>query len=159
MVTIKKYSNRRLYDTSRSAYINLEELTELVRGGETVQVLDARTGDDLTQEVLLEVVLKVQRGGELFPTGLLHRIVRSTGGDPWQRMLRQQLVTGMRLMSAQMDQVEAMFHGRGKAPASPEPGPTQEPVEATPTPSRPSADPELDELRARLAQLEERLRR
>ncbi len=159
MVTIKKYSNRRLYDTSRSGYINLEELAELVRGGATVRIVDAKTDEDLTQEVLLEVVLKVQKGGELFPTSLLHRIVRSTGGDPWQKMLRHQLVTGMSLMSAQMDQVEAMFQGRSRSPVTPEPGPSEPSAAPTPEPPRPSVDPELDALRERLAQLEERLRR
>lgn len=158
MVTIKKYSNRRLYDTSRSAYINLEELAELVRGGATVQVVDAKTGQDLTREVLLEVVLKVLKGDELLPTGLLHRLIRSTGDDPWQRMLRQQLATGMSLMSAQLDQLEAMFKGRSKPAPEPEPGPTQEP-EAASQPPRPSADPELEALRERLAALEARLRK
>lgn len=154
MVTIKKYGNRRLYDTSASRYLNLEELSELVRSGETVRVVDAKSGDDLTREVLMEVVLKVLRGAELLPVGMLHRMIRSTGGDPVQRMMHEQLATGMQLISAQMDQVEAMM---GRRKASPPPTPASEPA-SEPEPAS-VEDPEMEALRARLAALEERLKR
>jgi len=151
VVTIKKYGNRRLYDTSRSTYLNLEELAELIRSGTTVRVVDAKTDEDLTAQVLGEVVLKALGGAELIPTSMLHRIIRSTGEDPWQKMLREQLHTGLSLVSAQMDQVESMLHPPDpapRAPAAPEPDPEPPPkVE----------DAELDALRARLAELEERL--
>ena len=57
MVIIKKYGNRRLYDSARSRYINLEELAAIIRAGEAVQVVDAKTNEDLTHEVLMQVVL------------------------------------------------------------------------------------------------------
>ena len=158
MRTIKKYGNRRLYDTVQKRYINLEELCELVRSGEDVTVVDARSGRDLTKEVLLQVVLDVLQGADFFPPRLLHRIIRSTGDAPWQRSLRQQLATGIELLSAQMDHVERIF---GTTPPSSPPPTAQadEPPEEPPEPPRAnSTAPEVDELRARLAALEERLR-
>lgn len=154
VVTIKKYGNRRLYDTSRSRYVNHDELAELIRGGATVRVVDAKTDADLTAQVLGEVVLKTLGGAELIPTSMLHRIIRSTGEDPLQVMLREQLSTGLSLVSAQMDQVEAMLHPQPPAPRAPEaPEPEPEP------PPRRVDDEELDALRARLAELEQRLER
>ena len=156
MVTIKKYSNRRLYDTSQSRYLNLEELAAMVRAGETVRVVDAKSGEDLTREVLMEVVLKVLKGAELLPVGMLLRMIRSTGADPVQRMLHEQLSTGMQLVSAQMDQVEAMLGRRPKRSA--EPSPEEPSPEEPPVDEPPAGDPELDALRAKLAALEARLK-
>ena len=65
MVIIKKYGNRRLYDSARSRYINLEELAAIIRAGEAVQVVDAKTNEDLTHEVLMQVVLEVLKGDAL----------------------------------------------------------------------------------------------
>jgi polyhydroxyalkanoate synthesis repressor PhaR len=151
VVTIKKYGNRRLYDTSASRYLNLEELAAMIRDGATVRVVDAKTEEDLTPQVLGEVVLKSLGGAELIPTSMLHRIIRSTGDDPWQAMMREQLKTGLALVSVQMDQVEAMLRPGQQAPRAPDaPEPDPEP------PPR-ASDDELDALRARLAELEERL--
>ncbi len=160
MVVIKKYSNRRLYDTSRSRYLNIQELAEIVREGSEVKVLDASTGDDLTQPVLLQVLIEV--GGDVLPSSMLHRIIRASGEDPWQKALRQQIATGMKLMAAQMDHVEKVFF-KGKSAPPPAADPPQEPPdtaedETPPSPAAPEAGEELDELRARLAALEARLK-
>ena len=56
-VVIKKYENRRLYNTAESRYINLEEITALIRKGGDVQVVDAKTGEDLTRPVLTQIVI------------------------------------------------------------------------------------------------------
>lgn len=160
MVVIKKYSNRRLYDTSRSRYLNIQELAEIIREGNEVKILDATSGEDLTQPVLLQVLIEV--GGEVLPTPMLHRIIRATGGDPWQRTLRQQIATGMKLMAAQMDHVEKVFFQNKPPPAPPSPQaqpPAEEPPAEQPSSAaQPQASDELDALRARLAALEERLK-
>jgi polyhydroxyalkanoate synthesis repressor PhaR len=57
-VIIKKYGNRRLYNTSASRYINLDDLAELVRNGNEVQVVDAKSGDDLTRVTLMQVIVE-----------------------------------------------------------------------------------------------------
>jgi polyhydroxyalkanoate synthesis repressor PhaR len=57
-IVIRKYGNRRLYDTSASRYINLEELAAMVRNGKDVQVVDAKTGEDLTRLTLTQVIVE-----------------------------------------------------------------------------------------------------
>ncbi|NOY27753.1 MAG: hypothetical protein GXP62_17965, partial [Oligoflexia bacterium] len=60
--TIKKYSNRRLYDTAASGYINLQDLAALVRSGEDIRVVDVETEADLTRQILLQIVLESPEG-------------------------------------------------------------------------------------------------
>ncbi len=60
-VVIKKYENRRLYDTSGSRYVNLPEIAQMIRDGAEVQVLDARSGDDLTRVILTQIIFEDAR--------------------------------------------------------------------------------------------------
>lgn len=76
MVTIKKYSNRRLYDTSESCYITLEELAFKIRDGDDVKVIDAKTDRDLTQQVLAQIILESRGAAKLLPVPLLMRLIR-----------------------------------------------------------------------------------
>lgn len=77
-ITIRKYPNRRLYDTSRSRYVNLEEIAAMVREGKTVRVTDAKTGEDLTPAVLTEVIFEEARGQKgTLPQELLHEMIRA----------------------------------------------------------------------------------
>lgn len=75
MRIIKKYSNRRLYDTKSSGYITLDELQEIIRDGEDVQVIDAKSGDDLTQATLAQIVVE-SGAARLLPTPLLTQMIR-----------------------------------------------------------------------------------
>lgn len=158
MRRIKKYGNRRLYDTESSAYVNLEQLADLIRAGEEVRVEDAKTGEDLTAPVLLQVLLEAEGAIALFPPGLLHRLVRATGQTPYHHLALQQLATGMRLLDAQMAQIEKQLGwmaGRSAPPPPPRPETEPAPPPAEAAPERPEED--LDALRARLAALEARL--
>ncbi len=74
--TIKKYGNRRLYDTEESRYITQEELATCVRKGIDVTVMDAKSGEDLTQVTLTQILLESRNGSRLFPTPLLLKLVR-----------------------------------------------------------------------------------
>jgi polyhydroxyalkanoate synthesis repressor PhaR len=76
MVTIKKYSNRRLYDTSQSSYITLEDLAEKIRSGSDVRVVDAKSDQDLTQQVLAQIILESRGAAKLLPVPLLMRLIR-----------------------------------------------------------------------------------
>jgi polyhydroxyalkanoate synthesis repressor PhaR len=76
VVVVKKYPNRRLYDTSESRYITLEDLTARIRRGKNVQVLDAQTGTDLTQATLTQIILESRGGAKLLPVPLLVRLIR-----------------------------------------------------------------------------------
>jgi len=72
-VIVKKYGNRRLYDTSNSRYINLEEIAALIRNGKEVRVVDAKTGEDLTRVTLTQIIVEDARGE---PTGLPLELLR-----------------------------------------------------------------------------------
>ena len=76
MRVIKKYSNRRLYDSGQKAYINLEDLTKLIRSGENVRVVDANTGADLTQATLAQIILESRGASKLLPVPLLTQLIR-----------------------------------------------------------------------------------
>lgn len=73
---IKKYGNRRLYDTGDSRYITLEELATKVRGGTDVRVVDAKTGEDLTQATLTQVILESGSAHRTLPVPLLTQMIR-----------------------------------------------------------------------------------
>jgi polyhydroxyalkanoate synthesis repressor PhaR len=72
-VTIKKYPNRRLYDTSARRYVNLEDLAAMIREGQELRVLDAKTGDDLTRVVLTQIIVEDAKGQ---PSGLPLELLR-----------------------------------------------------------------------------------
>ena len=77
---IKKYPNRRLYDTETSSYITLAEVKDLVLGYKEFQVLDAKTGDDLTRSILLQIILEEESGGvPMFSSDMLANIIRYYG--------------------------------------------------------------------------------
>ncbi len=77
---IKKYPNRRLYDTETSTYITLAEVKELVLQYKDFQVQDAKTGDDLTRAILLQIILEEESGGvPMFSTDMLANIIRYYG--------------------------------------------------------------------------------
>ena len=74
---IKRYGNRKLYDVQARAYVSLDEIGTLVQGGETVQVVDNETGDDITAQTLTQVILeRGKRGTSILPTDLLHSLLR-----------------------------------------------------------------------------------
>ena len=75
-VLIKKYGNRRLYDTGESRYITLDELAARVRGGADVRIVDAQTGEDLTQATLVQVVLEAGNAAKFLPVQLLTQMIR-----------------------------------------------------------------------------------
>jgi polyhydroxyalkanoate synthesis repressor PhaR len=77
---IKKYPNRRLYDTETSTYITLAEVKELVLGYKPFQVQDAKTGEDLTRSILLQIILEEESGGvPMFSSDMLANIIRYYG--------------------------------------------------------------------------------
>jgi polyhydroxyalkanoate synthesis repressor PhaR len=170
MVRIKKYSNRRLYDTRASAYVNLDQIAALIRAGEQVQVEDAATGEDLTRPVLLQILIEAGGSVALFPPGLLHRIIRGSVDSPLQRMAMKQAATGLELLDTQLSNLESQF-GWMSGPRTKEADPMfcEEPAPqarytAGPPPAPPVSPPteaaadDLAGLRARLVALETRLK-
>jgi polyhydroxyalkanoate synthesis repressor PhaR len=85
-IVIKKYSNRRLYDTERSLYINLEEVAVLLKAGRDVEVQDAKTGQDLTRTILLQLVLEREKNNiDTLPVELLKEliVIQDTPARKW----------------------------------------------------------------------------
>ena len=75
-IVIKKYANRRLYDTSAGRYVNLEDLAARIRKGEEIQVVDAATGDDLTRVVLTQIIVEDAKGQSTgLPLELLRQLI------------------------------------------------------------------------------------
>ena len=80
-IIIKKYANRRLYDTSTSSYVTLDHLSELVREGRDFEVRDAKTGDDLTRQVLTQIIFEQETKGEgALPLNFLRQLIGFYGG-------------------------------------------------------------------------------
>lgn len=77
---IKRYNNRKLYDTKSSEYVSLSDIAELVRSGETVEVIDNATGEDRTAQTLTQIILEEGKNGhDLLPSELLHTLLRRSG--------------------------------------------------------------------------------
>src|SRR5882757_5823404 len=79
--TIKKYANRRLYNTGTSTYVTLEDLAAMVKEGEDFLVYDAKTGDDITRSVLAQIIFEQENkaGQNLLPTTFLRQLIRFYG--------------------------------------------------------------------------------
>ncbi len=80
-VTIKKYANRRLYDTDSSSYITLDRLGAMIREGRDFEVIDAKSGEDITHQVLTQIIVDEESGGStLLPINFLRQIIGLYGG-------------------------------------------------------------------------------
>lgn len=96
MIQIRRYPNRRFYDRTRRRYVTLGDIEQLVRDGGTVEVHDSRNGDDLTRQVLAQILLERHPDKmELFPTDLLHALLQANDFALgfWGVYLRQALET------------------------------------------------------------------
>ena len=90
-IIIKKYANRRLYDTESSSYITLERLAELVRQKREFKVVDARSGEDITRQVLTQIIMDEEsRGATMLPVNFLRQLIGLYGGQT-QGMVPQYL--------------------------------------------------------------------
>jgi polyhydroxyalkanoate synthesis repressor PhaR len=108
-VVIKKYANRRLYNTASSSYVTLDHLSEMVRGGVDFIVQDAKTGDDITRSVLTQIIFEQEsRGQSLLPVQFLRRIIRFYG-DQMQGFLPPYLEMSMESFSKAQEQMRENF--------------------------------------------------
>ncbi len=82
VLKIKKYANRRLYDTENSMYITLSDLAKLVQSGRKIDVRDAKTDDDLTRLTLVQIILEIEaEGHQMLPVEALRQIIMAYGGQ------------------------------------------------------------------------------
>ena len=108
-VIIKKYANRRLYNTATSAYVTLELLSDMVRAGVDFLVQDAKTGEDITRSVLTQIIFEQEsRGQSLLPVQFLRRLIRCYG-DQMQGLLPPFLDMSMENFTNSQDQMRETF--------------------------------------------------
>ncbi|MFB6247423.1 MAG: polyhydroxyalkanoate synthesis regulator DNA-binding domain-containing protein [Salinibacter sp.] len=128
---IKRYTNRKLYDTESSEYVSLSDIAAMVRRGETVEVVDNTTGEDLTAQTLTQIILEEGKDGrEVIPSDLLHQLLRRSG---------EMVDSGIDQIRSTVDELVRSSLGR-----------LEELVQS------PRAR-ELDELRTQLRELEQRI--
>ena len=114
---IKKYPNRRLYDTEISSYITVEDVRQLIVDGEEFEVRDAKSGEDLTRQVLLQIIAEHEQDGEpMLSTQLLSQIIRFYG-DSLQGFMGSYLERSMQMFLEQQQQFRQQMSGLiGQAP-------------------------------------------
>jgi polyhydroxyalkanoate synthesis repressor PhaR len=111
VVIIKKYANRRLYDTESSSYITLERLAEMVRQKRDFKVVDAKTGEDLTRGVLAQIIMEEEaRGATMLPVNFLRQLI-SMYGDQMQAVVPQYLEASLDQLQRNQSQFREAMAG------------------------------------------------
>lgn len=166
---VKKYSNRRLYDTQASRYITLEELTERIRAGADVRVVDAQDNSDLTQATLTQIILESRGGAKLLPTPVLVRLIRM-GDDALAEFFGRYVAWALDVYLAArqgaralmpFNPMTAMFNPWGMpgsspmSPMSPPPPVTAPPEPEVTAPEEPKAEEIAGDVAALRRELEE----
>ena len=167
VVIIKKYANRRLYDTESSAYITLERLAQMVRQKRQFKVVDAKSGEDITRQVLAQIIMEEEsRGATMLPVNFLRQLISLYGGS-MQSVVPHYLEASLEQL--QRNQTQFRDAMAGAIAANPFAELARRNMEMfTATPGRPrGAEPErpaesdtraeLDELKAQLAELQKKL--
>ena len=147
---IKRYSNRKLYDTQESRYVTLDEIEEMIRNGQEISVVDASSGEDLTSVTLTQIILEKERSHRAtLPAAFLHQLIKH--GEAWQEFVQRSMKSSLEgTISSQRD-MERVFHEwsaragwGGTAPR--------------PDAKRDGADADAERLREEVTSLRERLR-
>lgn len=108
-VTIKKYANRRLYNTATSSYVTLDYLSRMVKDGIDFVVYDAKSGEDITRSVLTQIIVEEEsKGHNLLPISFLRQLI-SLYGDNLQWMVPNYLESAMQAFARNQDQVRQYF--------------------------------------------------
>jgi polyhydroxyalkanoate synthesis repressor PhaR len=151
---IKRYSNRKLYDTQESRYVTLEEIEEMIRSGREVSVVDAASGDDLTSVTLTQIILENERNHRTaLPATFLHQLIKH--GEAWQDFVQRTFRSSLEGITVSQREMERVFRewstraGWGASPSRPD---------AAQESSTAPADTESERLRDEVASLRERLR-
>ena len=146
---IKRYSNRKLYDTQESRYVTLEEIEEMIRDGREISVVDAASGEDLTSVTLSQIILEHERNHRgTLPTSFLHQLIKH--GEAWQDFIQRSMRSSLEGIVTNQREMERVFR-EWTARAGWGPPPPAEP-------KREGAEPDAERLREEVASLRERLR-
>jgi polyhydroxyalkanoate synthesis repressor PhaR len=155
-VLIKKYGNRRLYDTAGSRYVNLDDIAALIREGKDVKVVDAKSGKDLSRVTLTQIITEDAKAK---PTGLPLELLRQlimASDEVRQEFIMWYLKSAFDTYQKVQDAVQSRLGEVQSAILSPV-DMMKKFLGAAPSEPRSEAEPELDALRQRVAELEARL--
>ncbi|MEX2453148.1 MAG: polyhydroxyalkanoate synthesis repressor PhaR [Rhodospirillaceae bacterium] len=109
-ITIKKYANRRLYNTAESTYVTLDDLATMIQSGVEFTVFDAKSGEDITRSVLTQIIVEQEaKGNSLLPTGFLRQII-SFYGDNLQGLVPQYLDMTMQSFARNQEQMRGYLN-------------------------------------------------
>ena len=150
---IKRYSNRKLYDTQESRYVTLDEIEEMIRAGKEISVVDAGSGEDLTSVTLTQIILENERNhrGNL-PSAFLHQLIKH--GEAWQEFVQRSMKSSLEGLTSSQREMDRVFRdwaaraGWGGFVPRSEPRPDGEGDKVR----------EADKLREEVAMLRDRLR-
>lgn len=142
LTLVKKYGNRRLYDTRRSRYVTLQELCETIAGGEDIKVVDAKTGEDLTKRVVTKIIFleEERRGLDLLPLAFLRKLIQHRD-DTLREFYQRYLALSLEAYSSSKRQLEEIF-----------------PLPLAPSGTTSTLGVEVEELKARILALEARVK-
>ena len=174
-VTIKKYANRRLYNTGTSTYVTLEDLATMVKSGEDFAVFDAKTGEDITRSVLAQIIFEQENkeGQSLLPITFLRQLIRFYG-DSMQMLVPRYLEQSMSSFTGQQDkfreQMAQAFGVSGFGPLEDQVRRNMEMFEKTfamfapfargeKSAEKPKSNDDIDELKRQLDEMQKRLDR
>jgi polyhydroxyalkanoate synthesis repressor PhaR len=174
-VTIKKYANRRLYNTGTSTYVTLEDLAQMVKKGEDFVVYDAKTGEDITRSVLAQIIFEQEgkEGQSLMPIAFLRQLIRFYG-DSMQMLVPRYLEQSMTSFTGQQDkfreQMAQAFGVSGFGPLEDQVRRNMEMFEKTfamfapfargeKSAEKPKSNDDIDELKRQLDEMQKRLDR
>jgi polyhydroxyalkanoate synthesis repressor PhaR len=175
-VIIKKYANRRLYNTQSSSYITLDHLAHMVRENVDFKVVDAKTGDDITHQILTQIIMEEEASGEqMLPVNFLRQLI-ALYGDSMQAMVPGYLEASMDSFRRNQEQFKSAVEGAfanspfaeiakrnlamfEAAASAFQPGGTANPAPSpTTAPAAPeSAGDDVSALKAELARLQEKI--
>ena len=110
-IVIKKYANRRLYNTEKSSYVTLDHLAEMVREGQDFVVTDAKSGEDITRSVLTQIIFEEEsKGHNMLPTKFLRQLI-SLYGDSVQGFVPGYLEASMEEFTKNQDEIRSKMQG------------------------------------------------
>ncbi|HUF86527.1 MAG TPA: polyhydroxyalkanoate synthesis repressor PhaR [Thermohalobaculum sp.] len=110
-IVIKKYANRRLYNTAKSSYVTLDDLSKMVRAGQDFAVYDAKTGEDITRSVLTQIIVEEEaKGHAMLPTAFLRQII-GLYGDALQTVVPGYLEASMKTFGENQERMRKAFGG------------------------------------------------
>ena len=147
---IKRYSNRKLYDTQESRYVTLDEIEEMIRNGQEISVVDAASGEDLTSVTLTQIILEKERSHRAaLPAAFLHQLIKH--GEAWQDFVQRSMKSSLEGITSSQREMERVFHEWSARAGWGSPAPRGDA-------RRDGAEGEAERLREEVSSLRERLR-